>query len=157
MNYVIWTARLAVMLYLVGLGLRFWKNDSKLSQVVWTVGFFVFLVHVWAAFEYVHQWSHTAAWQHTAEQTGNLTGWYWGGGIWFNYLFLIVWGIDVAVTWKTKWPVRAFIAVHGYLAFIVLNATAVFGPTWWRAVMLIAGVALGGMIWKNGRVKPDKA
>ena len=77
MIYVIWTARLAVVLYLVGLGLRFWKNDSKLSQVVWTVGFFVFLVHVWAAFEYVHQWSHTAAWQHTAVHTENLTGWYW--------------------------------------------------------------------------------
>ena len=43
---------------------------------------------------------------------------------------------------------RFFIAIHGYLAFIVLNATVVFGPSWWIPVMMIAGVILVRLVRK---------
>jgi len=147
MNFVIWTARIAVMLYLVGLGLRISRRLPKLSQVVWTVGFLVFLVHVWAAFEFVHDWSHAAAWKHTAEQTDRLTGWYWGGGIWFNYLFTLIWGIDIVMSWTTMKQTKWIMLLHVYLGFIVVNATVVFGPPWWIPVLLISGAIFARQAW----------
>jgi len=148
MFYVIWTARLAVAAYLTAIGLCLAAKSRVSVQLVWTAGFVIFGLHVLAAFHFVHHGSHAAALQHTAEQTKELFGWNWGGGIWFNYLFLVLWGVDVLFGWiriaSTDSTARRFskrsIAIHLYMAFIVLNATVVFGPAWWKPVM--GGVVL---------------
>ena len=151
MQIVIWTARIAVFLYLIGLMGRLTGFRPRVTQTVWTIGFLVFSIHVWAAFEFVHHWSHSAAWNQTAEQTSELFGWNWGGGLWFNYLFLLAWGIDVVLTWSTIRPTKWFFILHMYLAFIVVNATAVFGPAWWRPTMIVAGLIFGVLVLRRHR------
>ncbi|MBD3675849.1 MAG: hypothetical protein HUJ26_20260 [Planctomycetaceae bacterium] len=147
MQIVIWTARIAVFLYLLGLLTRLTQPRKTSTKILWTAGFLVFVVHIWAAFEFVHHWSHTAAWKQTAEQTEQLCGWYWGGGIWFNYLFLLVWGIDVGLLWATINAPWWKLVLNAYMIFIVVNATAVFGPSWWIPVMIVAGLMLGFLVW----------
>jgi hypothetical protein len=157
-----WTARLAVAAYLCRLtadlwsGRLFWPASTAGIQSVapmanraqhfcggsdgvvrwiWTAGSLVYLLHVAAAFHFVHDWSHAAAWAQTAQQTAAVTGWYWGGGLWINYAFTLWWPLDVAWTWRRglhrlpRWYVAGLHAVVGFLMF---NATVVFGPAWWR-------------------------
>src|SRR5690606_2887397 len=102
---------------------------------VWTAGCVIYLLHVAAAFHFVHDWSHEAACAQTAQQTAAVTGWHWGGGLWINYAFTLWWPLDVAWTWLRgldglpRWYIVCLHAVAGFLMF---NATVVFGPAWWR-------------------------
>jgi len=118
---------------------------------VWTAGCIVYLLHVAAAFHFVHSWSHAGAWRQTAQQTADVTGWHWGGGLWINYAFTLWWPLDAGWTWRRgldglpRWYVWTLHALAGFLMF---NATVVFGPAWWRwaAGGLAAAVALLAVI-----------
>src|SRR5687768_15263236 len=55
------------------------------SRWLWTIACLALLAHVTCAFAFYHQWSHAAAYRHTAEQTAAMTGMNWGGGLYFNY------------------------------------------------------------------------
>ena len=121
------------------------ERRASLLRVIWSLGFVFFLLHLAAAFEFVHDWSHQAAWDHTSEQTFQLTGLRWGGGVYFNYLFAMVWFCDVLLWWWKGSPWRTRhrsyrYFVHFYFAFIVFNATVVFGPPFWRYVALGTGL-----------------
>ena len=37
-----------------------------------------------------HDWSHAAALEHTANQTQDVVGVHWGGGLYFNYGMLLL-------------------------------------------------------------------
>ncbi|MBX3437389.1 MAG: hypothetical protein KF861_07870 [Planctomycetaceae bacterium] len=150
---VLWTARFAVATYLLRLwgDVDGWPDDPARRRrretwvrVVWTLGCAVYLLHVVAAFQFVHHWSHTAAAVHTAEQTAAVTGWQWGGGLWINYLFTLWWPLDVAWSWQRgldRMPRRYVIGMRLIVGFLVFNATVVFGPSWWR--WLAAAVPAG--------------
>src|SRR5262245_7595850 len=153
---VLWTVRVSVALYLVSLALRMNANRQgrplDRARLAWTFGYIAFLTHVALAFHFHHHWSHAEAWESTAKQTEAVTGLAWGGGIYANYLFILVWGLDVA--WWWVWPdsyrARSTIVewvIQGYLAFIVFNATVVFGSgaTRWFALAGFAG--LGYLLW----------
>ena len=147
-----WTVRLAVACYAARVLMDVGDVGShRARRGVWTVGLAFYLAHVVAAFHVVHHWSHAAAWAETARQTFELTGWRSGAGLWANYAFTLFWIGDVAARWASgprDW--RRFgwlsIAVHGVFAFLVFNATVVFGPAFWRPVAasfaLLVAVAL---------------
>ncbi|QDU35916.1 hypothetical protein Mal4_01980 [Maioricimonas rarisocia] len=139
---VAWTARLAIAAW----GLRLTHDLARPSPsaslgicLLWTAGGLLNLLHVLAAFHYVHDWDVAAAWDHVARQTAAVTGWHWGGGLYVNYAFTLLWLADVAVTWQAyrrnrllpRWYVGS---LHAVFAFMVLNATVVFGPPVWRVV-----------------------
>ena len=158
-----WSVRLSVFCYLAFCLCR--RHDSSESQsgvdrpahpdqptdstpsnrmlLIWTVGLIFFLIHFVSSMGFAHDWSHQNAFDHTAQQTEEFTGWNWGGGIYFNYLFALVWSFDVLMWWKTgpSWlDNRGYqIGLHCFFAFIIINATIVFGPQWW---WLAAGVFL---------------
>jgi hypothetical protein len=148
-----WSVRLSVLLMLAAWMLMLRRPSAKRPSVnwCWTLGFLAFLVHLWAAFEYVHHWSHSDAVEDTARQTKQLVGLDWGGGVWFNYLFALVWGADVV--WRIgspnshdRRPNWIGAILHGYLGFIAFNATVVFavGFSRWLGVagcVLLAVVA----------------
>lgn len=62
-------------------------------------GFPVFLFHVTVAYHFQYMWSHSLAVSPTAEQTKKQIGFEFGTGIYFNFLFLICWGVDVFWSW----------------------------------------------------------
>jgi hypothetical protein len=155
-HLVPWTARLAVAVYLVRLLADLAPppvaSDTRISRerivlVIWTLGCGVYLLHVAAAFQFVHGWSHAAAAAHTARQTDAVTGWYWTGGLWINYAFTLWWPLDVAWSWRrglARLPFGYIVAMHGSVGVLIFNATVVFGPSWWRWVMgLVATLLIG--------------
>ncbi len=102
----------------------------------WTIGCLLYLVHVIAAFGGVHHWSHAQAYRHTAMTTAATTGIAWGGGLYVNYAFSLVWMVDVAAWWirGVDFPYRHVVysrAVQSLFAFMMINATVVFGPRFW--------------------------
>jgi hypothetical protein len=108
------------------------KWDSA-TRVVWTVACASLIAHFISAFQFYHGWSHAAAYGDTARQTEELFGLNWGGGLFINYALLIAWIVDIAWWWRSgldsyrmrPWPLVA--AWHGFLIFIIFNATVVFG------------------------------
>lgn len=132
---------------------------GQLARAVWTLGCLLYLAHVVCAFAFYHDWSHAAAYRHTAERTRAMFGWYWGGGLYFNDGFTAVWLLDAAWWWlsplrRASRPSWLTAAVHGFLWFMVANATIVFatGPASWFGV---AGCGTLLVIWScyGGRSK----
>jgi hypothetical protein len=129
-------------------------GSLRIRRAFWTAGFVFFAVHVAAAFQFAHHWSHTAAWKATAEQTAEITGWESGAGLWANYAFTALWLADVTAWWciGTRYPRRFHriaIAVHVLFAFLWFNATAVFGSPFWRPVVAAFALSLAtACVWR---------
>ena len=122
-------------------------GSLRLRRVFWTLGLAFFVLHVAAAFQLVHHWSHEAAWQATADRTAEIVGWHSGAGLWANYVFTAVWLADV-VAWWWMGPAtpRRFpglqLGIQVAFAFLWFNATAVFGPPFWRPIVAIFALAI---------------
>src|SRR5262249_21730004 len=89
------------------------------------------LTHVAFAFHYYHGWSHTAAYRETARQTAEVVGLDWGGGLFINYILIAAWIVDVIWWWigPGSWrsrPKYLTAGWHGFLIFIIFNATVIF-------------------------------
>jgi hypothetical protein len=152
--WTLWTARLALAMYFVTLvALLTTRTGPRPAwpRFVWLAGCLVFLVHVFRAFHAVHGWSHADAYAHTARRTEEFAGVASGVGLYLNYVFTAVWLAD-ALWWAflpdahRRCPAWMTWALHGFLAFMVFNATVVFaiGPTRW--VGLAAGLVLFGLL-----------
>ena len=106
-----------------------WESAARLA---WTVACVALLAHVAFAFNFYHAWSHDAAYRETARQTENVIGLNWGGGLYINYALIIGLVLDTIWWWIVgleayrywRWPLLA--AWHGFLIFIIFNATVVF-------------------------------
>ena len=145
----LWTIRVSGGLY--ALGCAGWlTNRQKVPRLAWTAAYLFYLVHVWAAFSFYHHWSHEAAYRETARQTAELFGIQWGGGIYFNYVFTVVWGADVWRRWSglDRRPKWIDVAIQSFLAFMFLNATVVFASGWVRWLGVIAAAGLGLLWWQ---------
>jgi len=68
---------------------------SSWPLAAYWIGAALAFVHALAAFHWHYDWSHTEAVVATAEQTAEVFGLNWGGGVWVNYAFLVVWLVDV--------------------------------------------------------------
>ena len=129
-----WTVRLAMTLYVLALCLWITSRQRapwlRTARLAWTVGCGVFLAHVICAFAFYHHWCHEAAYEETAHRTEELVGISWGGGLYLNYAFTVLWIADVIVWWRNldRSHFRGIqIAIQLFLAFIAFNATVVFG------------------------------
>lgn len=171
--FIAWTIRAALLCYVACLAGWLTLNSRRwpVARWIWTIGCGLFLAHVGCAFHFVHHWSHAAAWQDTAEQTQKLIGVSFGDGIYFSYLFLVTWVLDVVWLWFV--PQIASVAddsqtdaaahcatvvppgrdcgmtplwrllVHGFLFFIAFNGAVVFkaGVTRWAGIVLTGALA----------------
>ena len=95
------TADVALTLALPALALRLAPRgeSSAWAWRLWTAALAVYLLHVAAAFHYVHGWSHAEAVAHAIKRTYEVTGIATGVGIWINYGFTLVWLADVLL-WR---------------------------------------------------------
>jgi|SRR5581483_3732151 len=146
---VLWFGTCAAMLWARPAGWRPLSPRLRLARLCWTLGVAMLLVHILLAFGLAHGWSHGAAVRHVEAAGG------FGWGIVVNYLFAAVWLADAVWWWanpngyatRPKW---VGCAAHGFLAFVVFNATVVFGPPGWRvADGLLFGLL--AMVWWRGR------
>lgn len=153
----LWTVRLACLFYFAALAA--WITGRRgPARAAWTAGLLFYLLHVAAAFSFHHHWSHAAAYRETARQTAELFGFDWGGGIFFNYVFTAIWMADAAWLWlrpesyyRRARAVSA--AMHGFLAFMVINGAIVFATApmrWASLAACLLLIALQGKASQRG-------
>lgn len=147
---VVHSARLAVIFWGLATALLLLGVPARQE---WLCAWLMFVVHVAASFHFAHDWSHAAAFRHTAAAAGV------GEGLFVNYIFTLLWGADaiwLAASpdtyahrpWWVGW------VVHGFLAFIVFNATIVFGTATSRVLGVLVFAGLGIAVF---RARPRSA
>ena len=118
-------------------------------RLVWTTGCAALLAHFISAFHFYHAWSHESAYIDTARQTAEVFAINWGGGLFINYAVAILWAIDVVWWWFAglgsyrRRPWLLTLMWHGFLLFIIFNATVVFKDGFVRWTGLLVCVTLG--------------
>lgn len=135
-----WTARLAVACYVGRLccdasGPR--VDVQRAGRWLWTLGFGFYLLHVMAAFQFLHKWSHSAAYEHVRQRSLNDIGWDSGFGIYVNYGFTLLWAMDVFLWWRRLDRPKSslhFWIIQFAFGFMMFQATVVFGPRFWLPV-----------------------
>lgn len=147
-----WSARLFVAFYFARLCIdaanRQDETSQRFARWFWTCGLVVFVAHVILAFHYLHRWSHAAAYEHVAKRTAELTGFASGVGLYINYLFLVLWLADTTLWWRDlRWSQRRlpYWSVQAVFAFLMVQATAVFGPPFWIPITIAAVILLIGL------------
>ena len=154
---VFWTIAAAIGCWATGELAR----GAPPARFIWAAGAAFAIVHSIAAFGVFHAWSHDAAYMATAQQTEALTGLAWGGGLFINYAFLVIWAAD-AVWWcaspRTYETRSAIISglIRGFLFFMFFNGAIVFADGWMRVLGLVA-VSAVGVSWLIKSLKPARA
>ena len=134
------------------------RREARWAWWSWLAGVLLLAVHITMAMAIVHGWSHAAAISATARATNAVFGVDWGGGVYANYLFLIVWAAET-VWWRTSpssyarrsaaatWWLRIFYFV------MITNAAVIFVPNWrrWLGVAIVATVLLS---WRASGLEP---
>src|SRR5207302_9940910 len=97
------------------------------------------LIHVGMAFQYYHHWSHADAFERTRQISGL------GEGVYFSYLFALIWTADALYWWlaparyaeRSAWIDRL---LHAFMLFMVVNGMIVYetGPIRWAGVTMFA-------------------
>ena len=145
------TVRLALLYYAAAATLMLllrrteWSASSgrgRAARWCWTLAWATYAVHLLTAFGVYHHWSHADAVEHTREISG------FGAGIWFSHSFTALWSADVLFWWlrperyaaRSVWIDRL---LHGFMAFIIFNATVVYehGPIRWAGIVLFSELA----------------
>jgi hypothetical protein len=134
-----YTVRLALLYYALAVALMLVRAADRLARWCWTLGWAVYVVHVALAFHCYHGWSHAEAVAHVERRSG------FGPGLFFSYLFTLLWTADVAWWWlrptgHARRPSWVGGALHGYMGFIIFNATVVYeqGFVRWAGVGMFA-------------------
>lgn len=146
----IWIAILAYTSGCVAFAIA-WKHGSldRWIRLAWTTGCAALLGHFAAAFHFYHAWSHESAYVDTAHQTAEVFAVNWGGGLFINYAVAIFWIIDVAWWWFAglgsyrRRPWLLTLIWHGFLIFIIFNATVIFKDGLVRWIGLVVCLSLG--------------
>ena len=106
-------------------------GEARQSRSWWTAGAVLTVIHSIAAFGVFYGWSHETARRLTAQQTATLTGVDFAGGIYVNYLFLLVWLGDAAWWWGSPHtyamrPGALSLAIRGFIFFVIVNGAVIF-------------------------------
>ena len=160
-HLMLWTVRASVGCYVVALwrwlfaqvpaestGSAATQSGDRVYNRFWFAAWLLCVLHVICAFHFRHHWVHSVAIQHTADMTERVVGIHWGGGLYVNYVFLLCWGASVAGALRhgrnqTVRGRRLENIMHAFAAFMMFNATAVFGPLWWwiPTIAIVAAIA----------------
>jgi hypothetical protein len=118
---------------------RYWSIDFGYTNP--------FVCQFWAQdpdgrFHHYHHWSHADAVEHTEAVSG------FGRGIYVSHLFTLVWTADVLSWWlqsarRALRPSWIDWLLHGFMAFVIFNATVIYetGPIRWAGLTLFTGLA----------------
>ena len=147
------TVWLALSLYVAAETVASFRSGTTGLRVArWLSGFgaAAFVGHVACAFHFHHHWSHAVAYADTARQTAEFSGWNWGGGLYLNYLFTLIWlGEWIwSVASPTTHAVRRRMiswAVRAFFMFMIFNGAVVFAhsPMRWYGLALCGVLAVG--------------
>jgi hypothetical protein len=137
------TIWISIAAYAIGCIVFAVARQKRWVRLAWTIGCAALLAHFMAAFQFYHGWSHKSAYVETARQTAEVFAINWGGGLFINYAVAGLWIVDVAWWWVAgigsyrRRPWLLTLMWHGFLIFILFNATVVFKNGWVRWIGLL--------------------
>lgn len=147
-----WTARAFVACYLIRIGLDARglrdRSSQRVARWIWSLGCIICWTHFAVAFQLAHHGSIREAYQHVLEITARSAGFVTGVGLYVNLGFGILWVADVAFWWRNiGWSERPvpYWAVQVIFAFLIFQATVVFGPSFWTLVAPVTASTLIGL------------
>jgi hypothetical protein len=152
------TARVGVLFWGIA-AVALLVRQRTFGRWAWTFGCIAYLVHVATAFDRVHQWSHAAAVQHVETVSGV------GAGLFVSYAFTILWFADLLWWWTDRVgydarPNSLNWFIHGFMAFVVFNATVIYetGLIRWAGVGLFGALAmlLAARLWSRKKFAPAR-
>lgn len=132
-----------------------WDTSKRLARGLWTLGLLSYLVHILCAYEAFYQWRHEIAWESTARDTEELTGFNSGVGLLVNFAFGALLAVDLFSQWQNgerKWA--RFL--DGLVLFMIVNGAVVFGggPVRWFGALLALAIGIRfGYRLRNRRIK----
>lgn len=146
------TIWLAIIGYVAGIALMVVpKRDLRdAARNAWTIGCAFFLAHVFFAFNYYYQWSHSIAYAETGRQTAEVVNGNWGAGVYVGYVFTLLWLADVLWWWLSptshkQRPKIIKVAFHTFLFFMIFNGTVVFKSGMSRLLGILLTLTLIGL------------
>ncbi len=141
------TVRLSLLFYAAALTLMMTTGRVRLARWCWTLAWAALVIHLGMAFHHYHGWSHADAVRRTREVSG------FGEGVYVSYLLALAWTVDVAAWWlRPAWRARRSPwfgrVLHGFMLFVVFNATIVYGTgaIRWVGTALFAWLVLAAAI-----------
>jgi hypothetical protein len=136
-----WTIWSALVLFAAGeMGRR---HRATWAWWSWLTGVVLLAVHIAIAMATVHGWSHASAIAATARATNAVFGVDWGGGVYANYLFLIVWAADTAL-WHARRPRAITWTLRIFYLVMILNAAVIFAAGSRR---FLGAAIVGTLLW----------
>jgi len=157
------TVWISIAFYTIGcLVFAFGSRRPKLdywTRLVFTAAVAALVGHYISAFHFYHSWSHESAYVETARQTAEVFKVNWGGGIFINYAVLMLWIADVGWWWLAgtnsyrRRPLWILLTWHGFLVFILFNATVVFkdGMQRWIGLLICLILCLSWIVLTRQR------
>ena len=147
------TAWLALAGYFTGAFLLL-RGNRRIAKWVWGSGCDFNTLHILVAFHFTHGWSHAAAVEHVARQSEAVIGTPFGAGIWFNYVFTVLWIVDASWLWLkpesyTRRKIWVAWALHGFRFVMVVNAAVVFAPDMVRWPSAVLSLVLAVMFFRR--------
>tara|TARA_A100001037_G_scaffold290553_1_gene303551 strand:+ start:655 stop:1131 length:477 start_codon:yes stop_codon:yes gene_type:complete len=143
-------------LYAIALGLILSKpqQTSALFKVVWSTACLLAALHAYLALSDVHHWNHHHAFEHIANETERVLGFRFGYGVYFNYLFVLVWIADVIWLWGSPESYqnrsnRLSSAFHLFLILIMVNGAVVFRDGLPRYLGIVVIAAILAIWWRS--------
>ena len=143
-------------LYTIALGLILSKQQqtTTLFKVVSSTACSFTAVHAYLALSDEHQWNHQHAFDHIANETERVLGFRFGYGVYFNYLFVIVWIADVIWLWSSPESYqnrsnRLSSAFHLFLILIMVNGAVVFRDGLPRYLGIVVIVSILATWWRG--------
>jgi hypothetical protein len=133
------------------------RDPDRWVRLAWTIGCAALVAHFISAFQFYHSWSQSSAYHETARQTAAVVGLNWGGGLFINYAVAILWTSDIAWWWFAglksyrRRPWLLTMLWHGFLVFIIFNATVVFkdGLTRWIGLLVCLSLCLSWFLYQS--------
>lgn len=153
-------------------------------RAVSAAGLVLMIVHVFIAMGWRHDWAHSSALATTAAQTRDVYGLDWGGGVYVNYVFVVLWTFLVLGCWGDREGAGAdrhgagseqqgagggpagaggaglrhavVWAVRWVFLIIIANAAVVFAGGWRRLAGAAIVAALVVAWFRTGRLAPGR-
>ncbi|MEM9280244.1 MAG: hypothetical protein AAGA96_00320 [Verrucomicrobiota bacterium] len=149
------TIWIAMGLWSVAMG--FPSGRFRFARWLWTVALISYGAHIVLAYQHFYDWSHRVAWEATALDTKETTGFDSGVGLLVNFAFALLLAIDVGEQWRHG-KRRGTVWVNGLVLFMVLNGAVVFGEGPVRAYGIgLLMVATAGLVWRRLRARESSA
>ena len=160
--------QLSMVFWVLGFAIGLWCSDraNRLIAALWIVGLLLLVLHIVLSMGVFHGWSHREAVLATARKTQEWFGFRFGGGIYANYLFVVIWVLDTGLRasglrasgsgasgYCSSGMQRIAWAIDGFMIFMIVQATVVFavGPTRWIGLFCALGLTLLGIYCRKFR------